>query len=91
MSHNSIEWSTIGQYMSEVVLIKFGGGLITNKSQMCTPEIDIIDDLVGVVANCLQQGLRVIVVHGAGSFGHLRAKHWRLNEGLLSTYDFSST
>ena len=73
MSHNAIEWSTIGQYMSEVVVIKFGGGLITNKSQMCTPEIDIIDDLVDVVANCLQQGLRVIVVHGAGSFGHLRA------------------
>ena len=89
MSHNAIEWSTIGQYMSEVVVIKFGGGLITNKSQMCTPEIDIIDDLVDVVANCLQQGLRVIVVHGAGSFGHLRAKHWRLNEGLLSTHDFS--
>ena len=75
--------------MAEVVVIKFGGGLITNKSQMCTPEINIIDDLVGVVANCLQQGLEVIVVHGAGSFGHLRAKHWRLNEGLIANHDFS--
>ena len=75
--------------MAEVVVIKFGGGLITNKSQMCTPEIDIIDDLVDVVGNCLEQGLRVIVVHGAGSFGHLRAKHWRLNEGLITNYDFS--
>ncbi len=56
---------------------------------MCTPEINIIDDLVGVVANCLQQGLRVIVVHGAGSFGHLRAKHWRLNEGLIANHEFS--
>ena len=42
--------------MAEVVVIKFGGGLITNKSQMCTPELDIIDNLVGVVENCLQQG-----------------------------------
>ena len=68
--------------MGDVVVIKFGGGLITNKSQMCTPELEIIDNLVGVVKQCIDSGLRVIVVHGAGSYGHLRAKYWRLNEGL---------
>ena len=75
--------------MGDVVVIKFGGGLITKKSQMCTPELEIIDNLVGVVKQCIDSGLRVIVVHGAGSYGHLRAKYWRLNEGLINDGNFT--
>ena len=75
--------------MGDVVVIKFGGGLITKKSQMCTPELEIIDNLVGVVKQCIDNGLRVIVVHGAGSYGHLRAKYWRLNEGLIKDGGFA--
>ena len=30
------------------------------------------------------------MVHGAGSYGHLRAKHWRLNEGLLTNVQIKS-
>tara|TARA_B100001564_G_C20526271_1_gene617542 strand:+ start:130 stop:945 length:816 start_codon:yes stop_codon:yes gene_type:complete len=74
--------------MDDCVVIKFGGGLITNKSTMCTPNYAVIDSLVDVVANCLEDDLRVIVVHGAGSYGHLRAKHWKLNQGFLPHYDF---
>ena len=69
--------------MTDVVVVKFGGGLITNKAKLCTPDLAIIEQLVAVVKRCLESGLQVIVVHGAGSFGHLRAKYWRLNEGLL--------
>lgn len=75
--------------MGDVVVIKFGGGLITNKSQMCTPELEIIDNLVSVVKQCIDIGLRVIIVHGAGSYGHLRAKYWRLNEGLIIDGNFT--
>ena len=74
--------------MAEVVVIKFGGGLITNKTKLCTPELAVINDLVDVVVQCLDSGKRVIVVHGAGSFGHLRAKYWRLNEGLVADENF---
>ena len=76
--------------MSEVVVIKFGGGLITEKSQHCTANISVIEDLVDVVSRCLESGLQVIVVHGAGSFGHLRAKRWRLSEGHVDNYTFST-
>lgn len=75
--------------MDDCVVIKFGGGLITDKSTMCTPNHEVIDSLVNVVADCLDNNLRVIVVHGAGSFGHLRAKHWKLNQGYLPSYDFA--
>ena len=74
--------------MGNVVVIKFGGGLITDKSKMCTPEFVIIDNLVNAVKQCMEFGLKVIVVHGAGSYGHLRAKYWRLNEGLMDANEF---
>ncbi|MEC7239514.1 MAG: hypothetical protein VXV81_05130, partial [Candidatus Thermoplasmatota archaeon] len=75
--------------MTDVVVVKFGGGLITNKAKLCTPDLAIIEQLVAVVKRCLESGLQVIVVHGAGSFGHLRAKYWRLNEGLLPGVEFA--
>ena len=53
-----------------------------------TPELETIDNLVSVVKQCINTGLRVIVVHGAGSYGHLRAKYWRLNEGLINNASF---
>lgn len=75
--------------MDDCIVIKFGGGLITDKSTMCTPNHAVIDSLVDVVANCLEDNYRVIVVHGAGSFGHLRAKQWKLNQGKLPNHDFA--
>ena len=69
--------------MTDVVVVKFGGGLITNKAKLCTPDLAIIDQLVAVVKRCLESGLQVIVVHGAGSYGHARAKTWKLAEGKL--------
>jgi len=74
--------------MRERVIIKWGGGLITDKSSLCTPDLEIIDRLAQTIAACQSQDIDVILVHGAGSFGHLRARHWRLNEGLLTTVKF---
>lgn len=75
--------------MAEVVVVKFGGGLITNKSKLCTPMLETIDNLVEVIDRIIKCGLKVIVVHGAGSFGHLRAKYWRLNEGMVDDHKFA--
>ncbi len=75
--------------MGDCIVVKFGGGLITNKSKMCTADVAVIDSLVEVVEHCINSGLRVIVVHGAGSFGHLRAKHWKLHQGNLDNYQFT--
>ena len=69
--------------MREFVVIKWGGGLITNKSSLCTPENEVINSLSQVMNECIDSGLGIILVHGAGSFGHLRAKHWQLHRGYL--------
>ena len=75
--------------MRDCVVIKWGGSLITDKEKMCTPDMEIIDSLSNIMSKCVDEGLDIILVHGAGSFGHLRAKHWRLNEGLLDSYSFT--
>ena len=75
--------------MRERVVIKWGGGLITEKSTLCTPDLEILEQLAQTIVDCQKNGIDVILVHGAGSFGHLRAKHWRLNEGSLPNAQFS--
>ena len=76
--------------MRDCVVIKWGGSLITDKSQLCTVKIDVIESLSKIVKQCIDSDVDIILVHGAGSFGHLRAKRWRLNEGLISDFNFQS-
>lgn len=76
--------------MRERVIIKWGGGLITDKSSLCTPDLEILEHLAQTIATCQTHEIDVVLVHGAGSFGHLRAKHWRLNEGILPNEVFEN-
>ena len=66
--------------MGGTVVIKWGGGLITFKDQLCTVNQDVIDALAKA---CSQTDKRLVIVHGAGSFGHLKAKQFRLAEGRI--------
>ena len=74
----------VGGIMRDRVVIKWGGGLITDKSSLCTPNLEVLKQLASTVAECHAAGQEVILVHGAGSYGHLRAKNWRLNEGHVA-------
>jgi len=76
--------------MRDKVVVKWGGGLITEKSQLCTANREVIHSLVDTIITCHNNNLDVILVHGAGSFGHLRAKQWRLNEGKIDPSNFSA-
>ena len=67
------------------VLVKFGGGVITTKSTG-EPDVkwDVIQSLVNSTIDLVKQGHHLIVVHGAGSFGHVLAKRWDLSSGMES-------
>ncbi len=78
-----LERFQLGSYMRERVIIKWGGGLITDKSSLCTPDLEILEHLAQTITTCQSNNVDVVLVHGAGSFGHLRSKHWRLNEGFI--------
>ena len=71
----------ISSRMSRVVL-KLGGGLITDKSRYRQVRTDRIDAVSGVVRELRDSGKSVVLVHGAGSFGHLEARKWGLAEGI---------
>ena len=66
--------------MGGTVVIKWGGGLITFKDQLCTVNQEVIDELAEA---CSKTDKRLVIVHGAGSFGHLKAKQFRLAEGRI--------
>lgn len=77
-----ILWLNIG--MKELVLLKLGGSLITNKTQPYTPLLDVMADIAVQVKTALQSNpdLRLIIGHGAGSFGHVPASEYHTRDGL---------
>lgn len=62
-----------------MILIKFGGSVITDKSRYRTFNADTVRRLCREIK---ESGEKVIVVHGAGSFGHVLAQENHLNEGF---------
>ena len=74
------------QFMGRVIM-KWGGGLISDKSTLCTAYADRISALAKCVGKLVSKGHEVIVVHGAGSFGHLRAREYKLSEGDIPGFD----
>ena len=72
--------------MAAKVVVKLGGGLITDKSSLKSPRTDIIDSICEEISHLVSLGNSVIIVHGAGSYGHLLAKKWSLSHGLRKDF-----
>lgn len=64
----------------QVVLLKLGGSIITDKGRTCTPR----DDQIGQIASWISARwpLPLVLVHGAGSCGHPEAHRYGLSSGL---------
>ena len=69
--------------MKELVFLKLGGSLITDKTKPYTPLLDMMDDLALQIATTLQAqpNLRLVIGHGAGSFGHVAASEYKTHDG----------
>ena len=69
--------------MKELVFLKLGGSLITDKTKPYTPLLDVIDDLALQIVTSLQSqpDLRLVIGHGAGSFGHVAASEYKTRDG----------
>jgi isopentenyl phosphate kinase len=69
--------------MKELVFLKLGGSLITDKTRPYTPLLDMMDDLALQIVTALQTqpDLRLVVGHGAGSFGHVAASEYKTRDG----------
>jgi isopentenyl phosphate kinase len=69
-----------------MIIVKFGGSVITEKSNECTFKSDVTKQLIEELRNFYgyqnnDQKYRIILVHGAGSFGHIKAKKYQLADG----------
>lgn len=61
-----------------MLLVKLGGSVLTDKARLRTPRRTAIRRLARELAAVRQP---LLVVHGAGSFGHILARRHKLNEG----------
>ncbi len=61
-----------------MLLIKLGGSVITDKAKPLTPRLEDINRLTREISVVPGHKIRV---HGAGSFGHIRAEEYRLSGG----------
>ncbi len=62
-----------------LAIVKFGGGLIAPKDEQHVINYDILNKLSKQVA---QFDGKIIVIHGAGSFGHTYALNYNLQKGF---------
>lgn len=64
--------------MAELVFLKLGGSLITDKTRPYTVRIDRLDGLMAELKSALSAnpGLRLLLGHGSGSYGHFAVKEY---------------
>jgi isopentenyl phosphate kinase len=69
---------------TNLAFLKLGGSLITDKSRPRTPRLDTIKRLAEEISAALAEepSLRLILGHGAGSFGHVSAREHGTRAGV---------
>ena len=64
------------------IVIKLGGGLITNKNKVKTLDKDAINKVCEIIKILTEEEYKIIIVHGAGSYGHILSKEMKISEGI---------
>ncbi len=79
--------------MAELVFLKLGGSLITDKTREATPRLDVIQRAAREVCAALRQraDLRLLLGHGSGSFGHVPAHRYHVRQGCDDWWGFALT
>jgi isopentenyl phosphate kinase len=63
-----------------MIILKLGGSVITDKAQKQSFKTEIMNNLASQIKKADKE---VIIIHGAGSFGHILAKEHNLNDGFF--------
>jgi isopentenyl phosphate kinase len=70
--------------VTDLVFVKLGGSLITDKSRPYTLREDVLKRLAGELAECVAAAtVKVVVGHGAGSFPHHSATRFQTHRGIV--------
>jgi len=65
-----------------LILIKLGGSLITDKNKPYTARSKTIANLARQIKKAYLEGFKIVVSHGSGSFGHTSASKYQTAEGI---------
>lgn len=70
--------------MENLILVKLGGSLITDKTKPYTPRMDVINRLAKEIHEAREEKeIKLIVGHGGGSFPHKPAKEYSTALGVV--------
>jgi isopentenyl phosphate kinase len=64
-----------------LIVIKLGGSALTDKQRIYTPRKPVISRAAKQIAD-LASKFSLVLVHGAGSYGHIPVKQWNLASGF---------
>ncbi len=70
--------------MDNLIFLKLGGSLITDKERPRTPRVEVLDSLCRQIAEVrvYDPNLLLLLGHGSGSFGHVAAKEYATRAGI---------
>lgn len=70
--------------MSQLIFVKLGGSLLTDKKREAAARPRVLARLAREIASVRVQGpgLRLLLGHGSGSFGHVAGKRYRTRDGV---------
>lgn len=70
--------------MNELVFLKLGGSLITDKDTPHSARHEVITRIAREITRALQDnpGMKLLLGHGSGSFGHIAARRYGTREGV---------
>jgi len=76
--------------MNSIIMIKWGGSLITDKDKPFTPRLEIIQSLANQIKMILEinHSQKIILGHGSGSFGHAVAHQYQTRSGVKTKEDW---
>jgi isopentenyl phosphate kinase len=75
---------------SRLTFLKLGGSLITDKHKARTAKPEVLSRLAAEIASALEMdpGLRLVLGHGSGSYGHVTAKEYKTYDGVHTPLDW---
>lgn len=75
--------------VENLILVKLGGSLITDKTKPFTPRLDVINRLSREIHEAREEKkIKLIIGHGGGSFPHKPAKEYRTDLGIIDKESF---
>jgi isopentenyl phosphate kinase len=77
-------------FSMQLVFLKLGGSLITDKTRPFTPRLEKLDSLASEIASVLLKNpdLQLVLGHGSGSFGHAAAHRYATRQGVSTPEDW---